>query len=142
MPVIQSDPITLSYLINVDGLTIYISGFFEETGKYEIEFESLQDYYGKVDFAIVPLQGSFNNIEGYTKWLNYMVTKLNPNHIFPTFIEGYEEYFIQFADMVFENFPEIIVNCAEYPGDRFFYSSHSPPTRKNYLYYRMLVSRY
>ncbi len=113
---IQEQMPVLGYLCEMDGLTIFYSGFrTEDLEEFKSEIDFLAQSCSEIDIAFIPIaEPEEDNYE-----LLCLIEKLNPKAIFPLDPDRREELFPITEKQVENINNKIKVYCAEYPGDHF-----------------------
>jgi ankyrin repeat protein len=113
---------SLAYLVKVDGLTVYYSGFRNEPDLYKKEIDFLAQHADKIDLAFIAADDSENDREGFEEWLFYTIDKLKPRLVVPTNHMNREYMFRDISTSIKARYPGISVFCADNPGDFFQFS--------------------
>ncbi|MFC2097754.1 ankyrin repeat domain-containing protein, partial [Bacteroidota bacterium] len=119
---IFSEQMTLSYIIETDGLKIFYSGFVNEKEVVEKELDSLKAKIENFDIAFISVTGMDSDPESYYEWSDAIINRLNPKMIIPTGMSYYTEQFIKYKNHINNKYPGIIVKFASNPGDRISYN--------------------
>ena len=103
----------LAYLIKVDGLTIYHSGWLlSPLDEYKKEIDYFASQSSGIDIAFVWKQ------QGKDEYYNYLLDKLKPKIYFP---DGPVSLNIDVAKKLLEPYPDTDLGFPMNPGDRFHY---------------------
>jgi ankyrin repeat protein len=103
----------LAYLIKVDGITIYHSGWLPSTlDEYKKEIDYFAGQSSDVDIAFVYRQ------EGKDEYHKYILDKLKPKTYFP---DGTVSQKIEVYQKLLEPYPDTNLGFPMNPGDRFHY---------------------
>jgi ankyrin repeat protein len=110
---------TLGYLLKIDGVTIFYSGY---TGDKLEEFKKqidlmVKDYKGAGDIDIAFLQ--VNEESSENPWADYAIEKLRPATVIPTGPNRRPELYKKMAEKLKSQKSRINVLCARDAGDRF-----------------------
>lgn len=105
---------SLAYLIEIDGIKIFYSGFMGEMD----EFKAIVDQIEDVDIAVINVDDSEEDFEE----ILYAVEKWNPEILFPRGnVTGSEKIYLESAKAIAGKSLNTFTICAENGGDRFFY---------------------
>ncbi|NIM99608.1 MAG: hypothetical protein GTO24_16515 [candidate division Zixibacteria bacterium] len=106
----------MAYLCDLDGLTIFYSGFRpRDIEKYKEEIDFLTQYTTKVDLAFLPIAEA----DAEDSASIYLCEKLHPRYVFPLDPDRREHLYPDVAKMTAEKGFKTEVLCAENPGDHF-----------------------
>lgn len=114
----HSDVPEVSYLVKVDGLTIYHNGDYR--GSYLEDFEYLQTITDHIDIAFV-IGWPYVSHQHFQQ-AKLLAEMFNPMYMFAICREGDEDKSRQFAVLLAEHGVETIVLYAEHRGDNFICS--------------------
>lgn len=111
----------LAYLIKVDGLTIYYSGWLLlALDEYKKEIDYFASQSSGVDIAFVWKQ------QGKSEYYKYLLDKLRPRIFFP---DGTASQNIEVYQKLLEPYPDTDLGFPMNPGDRFHYKKGNIETR-------------
>lgn len=113
---------SLSYIVKVDGLTIYYSGFRNEPDQYKKEIDFLAGQADSIDIAFIASDDSEKDREGFDEWLFYTIDSFKPLAIVPTNHSDKAFIFRKIAVRIEARYPGMTVFCADNPGDSYQYS--------------------
>ncbi len=115
---IQEEMPVLGYWCQVDGVTLFYSGFRpENTEKFKNSIESLARTNGKADLIFFPIA---EEKEKDDEWM-ILIAQLQPKMIIPLDPDRREYLFPQVKDLMQQEHIDVKVFCAENPGDHFFF---------------------
>jgi len=113
---IPMDEYTLGYLIEIDGLTIFFSGYKGDNESFKKEVDYLKTKVHDVDIAFLPSNISPELHES----TYYFVENLNPQYVIPIAnVTGYEDLYFEMKNILEGYNYRGKVLCARNPGDRF-----------------------
>lgn len=105
-----------AYLCQLDGLTVFYSGFQPgDMEKYKEEIDFLAQYTNEVDLAFLPIAEPDQEDSASI----YILEKLQPKVVFPLDPDRRESLFPNMTKMVAEKGYKTQVFCAQNPGDHF-----------------------
>jgi ankyrin repeat protein len=113
--------ISLGYLVKVDGVSMFYSGFQPEPDKLAGELAWLRPLRSAVDILFLSTNNYSDDPEGSLAFAGQLIDELQPRAIVLTNQNGYEYRYRQIAAALEERLGEKVVVVAERPGDRWLY---------------------